>query len=89
MGRLVVNHSTYIDGLLLKLKKLSKLDGIRTVTPGVISTTKGKVNQLTIKKSTRIRGGFKLIARRGSSVQEIFIITNLNESEVVKILENL
>ena len=37
MGRVVITHSTYIDGLIPVLRKLAAAAGIETVTPAVIS----------------------------------------------------
>tara|TARA_B100000700_G_scaffold245023_1_gene273388 strand:+ start:631 stop:900 length:270 start_codon:yes stop_codon:yes gene_type:complete len=89
MGRLVRTHSTYLEGLIKKLKKLANIDGVRTVTPGAIAKTKGKRDQLEIKISTRIVGGFKLIARKGTSVQEVFVLTKLKEGDINLILKNI
>tara|TARA_B100000700_G_C14875420_1_gene775429 strand:+ start:502 stop:813 length:312 start_codon:yes stop_codon:yes gene_type:complete len=80
MGRLVRTHSTYIDGLIPLLKKVSSIDGIKTVTPGIIKKVKGKSNNLQLRISVKIIGGYKLIARKGFSMQEVFIVTNLNRA---------
>lgn len=37
---------------------------------------------MQIKVSTPIRGGFKLIARKGKTFQEVFIVTTLNQLEL-------
>ena len=74
MGRLVKTHSTYIEGLIKKLKKISSNSLIQTITPGVIGVAKGRQEKLTIKISRKIEGGYKLIARKGKSYQEIYII---------------
>ncbi len=79
MGRLVKTHSSYIEGLIDWLDSLSKEKGIQTVTPGVIGRTKGRSSELRLKISTRITGGYKLIARKGNTFQEVFILTNLDE----------
>ena len=89
MGRLVITHSTYIEGLLKKLKKLAKHKGIKTITPAVLSKTKGKRDKLEIRVSTKILGGYKLIARKGATVQEVFVITELDESDMTSLLINL
>ncbi|MBF2079297.1 MAG: metal-binding protein [Synechococcales cyanobacterium T60_A2020_003] len=81
-GRLVWNHSTHLPGLIPILEKLTQYSGIRTVTPAVIGHTRSNIPQLKLKISTPIRGGFKLIARKGKSFQEVFIITTLNREEL-------
>lgn len=88
MGRLVQNHSTNLVGLLQILQKLAKCKDIKTITPGAINRAKGSSQRLKIRVTSAIMGGYKLIARKGSTVQEIFIITCLNIDELrVKIDE--
>jgi hypothetical protein len=81
-GRLVLNHSTHVDKLIPVLKRLTHLPGIRTITPGVIAMSKGNAPRLQLRISVPILGGFKLMARRGKSVQEVFILTHLNQAEL-------
>lgn len=81
-GRLVWNHSTHIDDLIPLLAKLITFEGIETVTPGVISRAKQHSPKLTLRVSVPIRGGYKLIARHGKSVQEVFIVTKLTQTEL-------
>lgn len=84
-GRLVLNHSTHIPGLISVLERLVKRDGIHTITPGVIGRAKGHAPKMQLRVSVVIRGGFKVIARQGKTVQEVFILTTLSQDE----LENL
>ncbi|BAZ41574.1 hypothetical protein NIES4101_75400 [Calothrix sp. NIES-4101] len=79
-GRLVWNHSTHIAGLIPILERLCKQDGIQTITPGVIGRAKGHSPSLQLRVSVPIRGGFKIIARHGKTVQEVFIITPLDQA---------
>ena len=81
-GRLVWNHSTHLDGLIPILEKLINYPGITTVTPGVISRSKGHCPHLKIRISVPIRGGYKAIARQGKTVQEVFIVTDLSQKEL-------
>ncbi|PAX53090.1 DUF2103 domain-containing protein [Brunnivagina elsteri] len=78
-GRLVWNHSTHISGLIPILQRLCKEDGIQTITPAVIGRAKGHCPSLQLRVSVPIRGGFKIIARHGKTVQEVFIITPLDQ----------
>jgi hypothetical protein len=68
MGRLVITHSTYLEGLIPLLKQLAAEDGIETVTPAVIGRVRGRSSGLRLRVSPPITGGFKLVARRGGSV---------------------
>ena len=86
MGRIVLNHSTYIKGLIPILKKLAANKKIKTVTPGTISKVRGRTSKLIIRISVKIIGGFKAIARKGQTAQEIFITTDLNKDELISLL---
>lgn len=81
-GRLVLNHSTHIPGLIAVLENLCKQDGIQTITPGVIGSVRSHTPRLTLKISIPIRGGFKVLARLGKTVQEVFIVTHLPQDEL-------
>ena len=81
-GRLVWNHSTHIPGLIRILQRLTKLEGIQTITPGVIGRAKGHAPRMQLRVSVPIRGGFKLIARQGKTVQEVFILTTLSQDKI-------
>ncbi|MEC4985594.1 MAG: DUF2103 domain-containing protein [Oscillatoria sp. PMC 1068.18] len=82
-GRLVLNHSTHIDGLIPVLEKLiNNCQQIQTVTPGVISRARGHSPKLKIRVSVPIRGGYKAIARQGKTVQEVFFVTDLSKHEL-------
>jgi hypothetical protein len=81
-GRLVWNHSTHLEGLIPILEKLTTYEGVSTVTPGVIGRVKSHMPHMKLKVSVPIRGGFKLIARQGKTVQEVFIVTSLSQGEL-------
>lgn len=81
-GRVVWNHSTHLPGLIPILERLAKQPGIETITPGVIGRTKSNAHKLQLKVSVPIRGGFKLIGRKGKTFQEVFILTCLSQPEL-------
>ncbi len=83
MGRLVQTHSTNIDGLVKWLKKLAINKNIQTITPGVIGRSKGRIEVLKIRVSRKTNEGYKLIARKGASVQEIYIVTKLEKQNLI------
>ena len=86
MGRLVHNHSTNIEGLIKWLKRIAEIDDIKTVTPASLSKTKGRGEKLIIKVTRKTNEGFKLLARKGKLVQEVFIVTSLNEKEIKEVI---
>ncbi|BAY80184.1 hypothetical protein NIES25_66720 (plasmid) [Nostoc linckia NIES-25] len=81
-ARLVWNHSTHISGLIPILERLCQQDGIQTVTPGVIGRVKGHCPKMQLRVSVPIRGGYKVIARQGKTVQEVFILTTLTQEQL-------
>ena len=87
MGRLVLNHSTNLEGLIPILKKLSQNISIKTVTPAIISRVKGRSTKLIIRVSVKTISGFKAIARKGKTAQEIFISTDLSKDELKKLIK--
>jgi hypothetical protein len=86
-GRLVWNHSTHIPGLIAVLERLTGVEGISTITPAVIGPARSRNPALQLKVSVPIRGGFKVIARKGKSVQEVFILTILSKEELEKAID--
>ncbi len=87
MGRLVLNHSTNIEGLIPILRKLALNINIKTVTPGVISRVKGRSSKLIIRLSVKTINGYKAIARKGKTAQEVFISTDLTKEELKQMLD--
>tara|TARA_B100001029_G_C14623074_1_gene215105 strand:+ start:180 stop:458 length:279 start_codon:yes stop_codon:yes gene_type:complete len=86
LGRVVLNHSTHIEGLIPVLKKLALNINIKTVTPAIISRVKGRSTKLIIRISVKTINGYKAIARKGHTAQEVFISTDLNKDELNKLL---
>ena len=87
MGRLVLNHSSNIEGLIPVLQKLASNLNIKTITPAVISRVRGRSSKLTIRLSVKTINGYKDIARRGKTAQEVFISTDLSKDELKEIID--
>ena len=86
LGRLVLNHSTNIEGLIPILRKLANNLNIKTVTPAIISTAKGRSSKLIMRLSVKTINGYKAIARKGKTAQEVFISTELSKDELKRII---
>jgi len=86
MGRLVQNHSTHIEGLIRWLKVIAENEDIKTVTPASLSKANGRGEKLVLKVTIKTNEGYKLLARKGRLVQEVFIVTRLSSMEVKEIL---
>ena len=82
LGRVVITHSTYVDGLIPWLKALSNETEIQTITPAVISRVRGRSPELQLRVSTPIQGGYKLVARKGTSAQEVFVVTSMSRPDL-------
>ena len=87
MGRLVLNHSTNLEGLIPILRKLALNINIKTVTPAIISRAKGRSSKLVIRISVKTISGYKAIARKGKTAQEIFISTDLSKDELKNLID--
>ena len=87
MGRLVKNHSTHIEGLIKWLKRIAEISEVKTVTPASLSKTNGRGEKLVLKVTIQTKEGYKLLARKGKMVQEVFLVTSLNKGEIIKIIE--
>ena len=87
MGRLVLNHSTNIKGLIPILQKLAHHINIKTITPAAISRVRGRSSKLIIRLSVKTINGYKAIARKGKTAQEVFISTDLNKNELKQIID--
>jgi hypothetical protein len=88
-GRLVLTHSTHLPGLIRVLERLAQQPGIQTITPAVIGRVKSHSPSFKLKVSVPIRGGFKLIARHGKTVQEVFVLTPLSQEELEESIERI
>ena len=87
MGRLVLNHSTNVEGLIPILQKLALNINVKTITPGVISRVRGRSSKLIIRLSVKTISGYKAIARKGKTAQEVFISTDLSKEELKQIID--
>lgn len=87
LGRVVLNHSTHIEGLIPILQKLALNINIKTITPAIISRVRGRSSGLVIRISVKTINGYKAIARKGKTAQEVFISTDLSKNELKKLLD--
>ena len=86
LGRLVLNHSSNIEGLIPILQKLALDTNVKTITPAAISRVKGRSSKLIIRLSVKTINGYKAIARKGKTAQEVFISTDLGKEELKQII---
>lgn len=73
-GILKVEHGILL-GLREVLLELAERDDVHSIVPGRIYVTGGRAGgSLRVRASTPTATGIKLIAKRGSSVQEVFVV---------------
>ena len=87
LGRLVLNHSSNIEGLIPILQKLALNLNIKTITPAAISRVRGRSSKLILRLSVKTINGYKAIARKGKTAQEVFISTDLSKEELKQIID--
>lgn len=86
-GNLSYNHTTFLEGLETVLQKLGKEDGIQRITPGMLRKAGANQPNLLIKiLPQEVLGGYKLIARKGRTVQDIYIITSMSEEALRQLI---
>ena len=84
---MVITHSTYLEGLIPLLKRLAKDPQVVTVTPAV-SRVKGRARGSNCASRLPLPAD-KLVARRGTSAQEVFVVTPLGRSALQQRLNAL
>ena len=57
------------------------------ITLAVISRAKGRSSKLIIRLSVKTINGYKAIARKGNTAQEVFISTDLSKDELREIID--
>ena len=60
---------------------------IKTITPAAISRSRGRSSKLIIRLSVKTINGYKAIARKGKTAQEVFISTDLSKDELKHIID--
>ena len=74
-GRLVLTHSTHCEGLIAALRLLCASPLVHSVVPGRLATARGSAAGLSLRLGVATAGGagYKLLARKGQTVQEVFV----------------
>ncbi len=88
-SRIVLNHSTHIDGLIDALARVgrARAAAIPALVPGRLARTRGHAEHLSLAVSVPVQGGHRVLARRGSLVQEVFVSTALAAAELQALLD--
>ena len=76
----VKREHSIIAGLLPILERIAAQPAVSSVIPGRIAVTRAAVPTLQIRLGPATMTGFKLSARRGTTSQEIFVVTTKSET---------
>lgn len=90
LPRLVQTHSSFLDGLIPLLEKVREhyvswaraspgSPSLHTIVPSRLSRTRRRVAGFRVTVSTETEEGYKVLVRRGSSVQEVFFVGGSRE----------
>src|SRR3954468_2612574 len=64
-----------VAGLLPLLERIAANPAVASITPGRIRVTRAATQSLELRFGTATISGLKLTARRGSTAQEVFVVT--------------
>jgi hypothetical protein len=75
--KIILNHSTQIEGLKKALKIISQWEEVETVSAGVIRPAKirGRAFIIRAQRYDETRGMLKCVATRTGVIQEVYIKT--------------
>ncbi len=88
LARVVLNHSTHVEGLIAVLKAVPHA-ACETLVPGRLKRVvgSGQGSCLTFRVSVPVPGGYRVLAQRGTSLQEVFATTKLSPEALQAALE--
>ncbi|KAA8497550.1 hypothetical protein FVE85_5135 [Porphyridium purpureum] len=89
-GRLVVNHSTHIPSLLRTLERMCQEPGVKSIVPGRVGAAKSNArgrSGLYLRVTVPTDQGWKLLARKGTQVQEVFLVVSpdMKRDDVIRL----
>lgn len=91
LSRVVMNHSTHVEGLIPVLKRVAH-SHIATIVPGrihrVAGSSRGGTGALSFRVTVPVSGGWRVLAQRGTQLQEVFCNgTQLTKTELQQVLD--
>ena len=86
-GKVVQTHSTYCDGLLDFANALASRPDISRIVPGRITRSRGQTEHFELMVKTATDSGWKCVARKGSQLQEVFLVTTASKAALETAIE--
>ncbi|KAA0156430.1 hypothetical protein FNF27_00976 [Cafeteria roenbergensis] len=81
-ARVTRNHSTICEGLPEVIEVLQRNERIKTIVPGRIFMAKSSREHFSLRVAAQTGQGWRLTARRGQTVQEVFVVTDMDEEQI-------
>lgn len=78
----VKREHSIINGLLPILEQIAAWPAVSAVIPGRISVTRGASPTFQLRRGPATMTGLKLTARRGTTAQEVFVVTTEPETVI-------
>ena len=72
----VKREHSVMAGLVPVLERIAACPAVSAITPGRISVVRGGAPSMVLRFGTPTISGLKLTARRGTTAQEVFVVTN-------------
>jgi len=87
-SKVVQTHSTYCEGLLDFANSLANHDEIARIVPGRVTRSRGQTEHFELMVKTQTDSGWKCVARKGSQLQEVFIVTGESQATLELLIED-
>lgn len=75
----IKREHTIIEDIQELLEDLALLSGVKSIIPGRIHRRRGSGMQPCLRIKYRTSSGYKILAKNSSSLQEIFLVTDVPE----------
>ena len=87
-ARLAMNHSTVCEGLPPVLEHLSAVQDVKTIVPGRMFTARATRPRFSIEIASQTSQGWRLTCRKGSTVQEVYLVGTIGRDALDRALED-
>jgi len=81
-ARVARNHSLICEGLPDVLVVMQREEAIKTIVPGRVFRAKASREHFSLRVASETGQGWRLTARLGQTVQEVFVVTDLSHDDM-------
>jgi hypothetical protein len=86
LGRVVITHSTYVEGLIPWLKSLACEKGIQTITPAVINRVRGGAHPFNYVYPPQFAAGTNWLPEKGAASKKFSSSPNWSNHNFKRLL---